>query len=46
MLDDITLHWLTNASTSAARLYWENNANNFIAIPVSATRMNWSHLRG
>jgi pimeloyl-ACP methyl ester carboxylesterase len=24
MLDDITLYWLTNTATSAARLYWEN----------------------
>ena len=23
-LDDITLYWLTNSPTSAARLYWEN----------------------
>jgi pimeloyl-ACP methyl ester carboxylesterase len=23
MLDDITLYWLTNSATSAARLYWE-----------------------
>jgi pimeloyl-ACP methyl ester carboxylesterase len=35
MLDDITLYWLTNTSTSAARLYWENNANNFNATDVS-----------
>ncbi|HYY98711.1 MAG TPA: epoxide hydrolase [Pyrinomonadaceae bacterium] len=24
VLDDFTLYWLTNSSTSAARLYWEN----------------------
>ena len=24
VLDDITLYWLTNSATSAARLYWEN----------------------
>ena len=24
VLDDFTLYWLTNTSTSAARLYWEN----------------------
>jgi pimeloyl-ACP methyl ester carboxylesterase len=35
MLDDITLYWLTNTSTSAARLYWENDANNFNATDVS-----------
>lgn len=46
MLDDITLYWLTNTGTSAARLYWENNNNNFnaaeqktaeISIPVAIT---------
>jgi pimeloyl-ACP methyl ester carboxylesterase len=41
MLDDITLYWLTNTETSAARLYWENNANNFnavdIAVPAAIT---------
>jgi pimeloyl-ACP methyl ester carboxylesterase len=35
ILDDITLYWLTNAGTSAARLYWENNANNFSAVDIS-----------
>jgi pimeloyl-ACP methyl ester carboxylesterase len=35
MLDDITLYWLTNTSTSAAQLYWENNANNFNAVDIS-----------
>jgi pimeloyl-ACP methyl ester carboxylesterase len=25
VLDDITLYWLTNTGTSAARLYWENS---------------------
>jgi pimeloyl-ACP methyl ester carboxylesterase len=35
MLDDITLYWLTNTPTSSARLYWENNANNFNAVDVS-----------
>jgi pimeloyl-ACP methyl ester carboxylesterase len=37
MLDDITLYWLTDTPTSAARLYWENgvNANNFDAVDVS-----------
>ncbi len=46
MLDDITLYWLTNTAVSSARLYWENNNNNFsasaqrtneIAIPVAVT---------
>jgi pimeloyl-ACP methyl ester carboxylesterase len=27
MLDDITLHWLTNTAASAARLYWEYNTS-------------------
>jgi pimeloyl-ACP methyl ester carboxylesterase len=35
MLDDISLYWFTNTSTSGARLYWENNANNFNAVSVS-----------
>ncbi len=46
MLDDITLYWLTNTAVSSARLYWENNNNNFgasaqktadIAVPVAVT---------
>jgi hypothetical protein len=45
MLDDITLHWLTNTAASSVRLYWDNN-NNFnvveqktreISIPVAVT---------
>jgi len=28
VLDDLTLYWLTNTSTSAARLYWENVGRN------------------
>lgn len=35
MLDGITLYWLTNTGTSSARLYWENNANNFNAVRIS-----------
>jgi pimeloyl-ACP methyl ester carboxylesterase len=35
MLDDITLYWLTNTGASGARLYWENNANNFNAVDIS-----------
>jgi pimeloyl-ACP methyl ester carboxylesterase len=35
MLDDITLYWLTNTGTSGARLYWENNANNFNAVDIA-----------
>lgn len=41
MLDDITLYWLTNTAASSARLYWENDANNFnavdVAIPAAVT---------
>jgi pimeloyl-ACP methyl ester carboxylesterase len=46
MLDDITLYWVTNSAISSARLYWENNNNNFnaadqktneIKIPVAVT---------
>jgi pimeloyl-ACP methyl ester carboxylesterase len=41
MLDDVTLYWLTNTATSGARLYWENDANNFnavdIALPAAVT---------
>ena len=35
MLDDITLYWFTGTATSGARLYWENNANNFNAVDIS-----------
>jgi len=35
MLDDITLYWLTNTAVSSARLYWENDANNFNAVDIS-----------
>jgi pimeloyl-ACP methyl ester carboxylesterase len=46
MLDDISLYWFTGTATSAARLYWENNNNNFnadsqhtrdISLPVAIT---------
>lgn len=46
MLDDITLYWLTHTAVSSARLYWENNNNNFsspaqrtteIKVPVAVT---------
>lgn len=46
MLDDITLYWVTNSAVSSARLYWENNNNNFaaqaqrtaeITVPVAIT---------
>jgi pimeloyl-ACP methyl ester carboxylesterase len=35
ILDDLSLYWLTNTGTSSARLYWENDANNFNAVDVS-----------
>ena len=31
VLDDITLYWLTNSATSAARLYWENAGRGVIS---------------
>jgi pimeloyl-ACP methyl ester carboxylesterase len=46
MLDDISLYWFTETATSSARLYWENNNNNFnagsqktadITLPVAVT---------
>ncbi|TXR48171.1 epoxide hydrolase family protein [Phyllobacterium endophyticum] len=35
MLDDISLYWFSGTATSGARLYWENNANNFNAVDIS-----------
>jgi pimeloyl-ACP methyl ester carboxylesterase len=32
VLDNVTLYWLTNTSTSAARLYWENYQNILAAL--------------
>ena len=32
VLDNLTLYWLTNTSTSAARLYWENYQNILAAL--------------
>src|SRR5262245_17489728 len=47
VLDDITLYWLTNTATSAARLYWETSGQSVllaaaqktseISLPVSIT---------
>jgi len=47
VLDDITLYWLTNTATSAARLYWENGGQSVtlaaaqktaeISLPVAIT---------
>jgi pimeloyl-ACP methyl ester carboxylesterase len=35
VLDNITLYWLTNTGVSAARLYWENKINLYLAADVS-----------
>ena len=36
VLDDITLYWLTNSGTSAARLYWENAGR---GVTIAAAQM-------
>jgi pimeloyl-ACP methyl ester carboxylesterase len=38
VLDNLTLYWLTNTSTSAARLYWENYQNIMAALAGSAPK--------
>jgi pimeloyl-ACP methyl ester carboxylesterase len=35
ILDNITLYWLTNTATSAARIYWEGKVPLFKAVDVS-----------
>ena len=37
VLDDITLYWLTNTATSAARLYWEHGGRSVIFRPRQKT---------
>jgi pimeloyl-ACP methyl ester carboxylesterase len=37
VLDDITLYWLTNTPTSAARLYWENSGQSIILSAAQKT---------
>jgi pimeloyl-ACP methyl ester carboxylesterase len=37
VLDDITLYWLTNSATSAARLYWENGGRPVIIAAAQKT---------
>ena len=37
MLDDITLYWLTNSATSAARLYWETGGRSVILAAAQKT---------
>jgi len=35
VLDNITLYWLTNTATSAARLYWENGARGSVIVATA-----------
>jgi pimeloyl-ACP methyl ester carboxylesterase len=37
VLDDITLYWLTNSATSAARLYWENKGRSPLSSAAQMT---------
>jgi pimeloyl-ACP methyl ester carboxylesterase len=37
VLDNFSLHWLTNTVTSGARLYWENRAQNLISAAAQNT---------
>jgi pimeloyl-ACP methyl ester carboxylesterase len=37
VLDDISLYWLTNTATSAARFYWENRNENLISAAAQKT---------
>jgi pimeloyl-ACP methyl ester carboxylesterase len=37
VLDDITLYWLTNTATSAARIYWENMGRSIISAGAQKT---------
>ena len=37
VLDDITLYWLTNSATSAARLYWEYSGRSVVVAAVERT---------
>jgi pimeloyl-ACP methyl ester carboxylesterase len=37
VLDDITLYWLTNSATSAARLYWETSGQSVILAAAQMT---------
>jgi pimeloyl-ACP methyl ester carboxylesterase len=38
VLDNFSLHWLTNTATSGARLYWENRDQNLISSAAQKTR--------
>jgi pimeloyl-ACP methyl ester carboxylesterase len=35
VLDNITLYWMTNTATSAARLYWENGARGSVIVAAA-----------
>jgi pimeloyl-ACP methyl ester carboxylesterase len=35
VLDNISLYWLTNTATSAARLYWENGAKGSVVVAAA-----------
>jgi len=37
MLDNVTLHWLTNSAASAARLYWETSGQSVILAAAQKT---------
>ena len=37
VLDNFSLHWLTNTATSGARLYWENRDQNLISAAAQKT---------
>jgi pimeloyl-ACP methyl ester carboxylesterase len=37
VLDNFSLHWLTNTATSGARLYWENRKQNLISAAAQQT---------
>jgi pimeloyl-ACP methyl ester carboxylesterase len=37
VLDNITLYWLTNSATSAARIYWENGGRSAVASAAQKT---------
>lgn len=37
VLDNITLYWLTNTATSAARIYWETGGQSIVLAPAQKT---------
>jgi hypothetical protein len=37
VLDDITLYWLTNRATSAARIYWETSGQSILLAAAQKT---------